>query len=316
MRRSARVCLLGFGLVLSSLACKQELDDKPAADPLEDPWVNAIEDEEPVQPVAVAAAPAAASVPAVAGTPTPAAAPVDTLIASPTPDAGASASTLPTSQPGGSTTARSASSASAPAGQPAAASEATPSPTPAAPGEPAAIEPAPAPTPSAEPAAASKPEPAAAPALTIADFNGNFRYSGGSAQRADLDQAIEDAVMQLAMPIRGIGRKRLTNTNPIDDTLDIKVSGDKVQTIFESGFDAECTIDGGTVKWTSKKGDKYKVRVRKKDTKLVQVIEGEDGVKTTVFVLSADKQSLTVHHKIEADRLETPMTYKLSYKRK
>lgn len=315
MRRSARVCLLGFGLVLSSLACKQELDDKPAADPLEDPWVNAIEDEEPVQPVAVAAAPAAAPVPAVAGTPTPAAAPVDTLIASPTPDAGASASTLPTSQPGGSTTVRSASSASAPAGQ-AAASEATPSPTPAAPGEPAAIEPAPAPTPSAEPAAASKPEPAAAPALTIADFNGNFRYSGGSAQRADLDQAIEDAVMQLAMPIRGIGRKRLTNTNPIDDTLDIKVSGDKVQTIFESGFDAECTIDGGTVKWTSKKGDKYKVRVRKKDTKLVQVIEGEDGVKTTVFVLSADKQSLTVHHKIEADRLETPMTYKLSYKRK
>lgn len=172
----------------------------------------------------------------------------------------------------------------------------------------AAIDPAPAP---AEPA-----KPAAPPPITFADYAGSYRFSGGSAQQAALTQAIEDAVMQLSMAIRGIGRKRLTNTNPIDNKLDIVVTGDKVQTIFESGFDAECTIEGGTVHWTSKKGDKYKVRVRKKDTKIVQVIEGEDGVKTTVFVLSADKQTLTVHHKITADRLDVPMTYKLTYKRK
>jgi hypothetical protein len=314
MRRSARVCLLGFGLslVLPSLACKQELDDKPAADPLEDPWVNAIEDE---QPLAAAPAVAAAPVPATATTPTPSEVPSGALLAQPTPlaDPGSTVTSDPATSPG---VARTASHASTSTSKPAEGlpSEVAPAPEPTPAGEPAAIEPAPAPTPSAAPAAAPQPEPVA-PTLTIADFNGDFRYSGGSAQRGDLDQAIEDAVMQLAMPIRGIGRKRLTNTNPIDNSLEIKVSGDKVQTIFESGFDAECTIDGGTVKWTSKKGDKYKVRVRQKGTKLVQVIEGEDGVKTTVFVLSADKQSLTVHHKIEADRLETPMTYKLSYKR-
>lgn len=315
MRRSARVCLLGFGLslVLSSLACKQELDDKPAADPLEDPWVNAIEDEPVAAAPAIAAAPAPA--PANAGEAVPTGVLAQPVDADTTAASGDASPAGQVAAPGG---AKSPSSASATVGKAgvAASEAAVPGAEPAVvPSEPAAIEPAPAPTPSAEPAAASKPEPVA-PTLTIADFDGNFRYSGGSAQRADLDQAIEDAVMQLAMPIRGIGRKRLTNTNPIDDTLEIKVGGDKVQTIFESGFDAECTIDGGTVKWTSKKGDKYKVRVRKKDTKLVQVIEGEDGVKTTVFVLSADKQSLTVHHKIEADRLETPMTYKLSYKRK
>lgn len=313
MRRVARVGLLGF--VLSSLACQQELDySKPAADPLDDPWVNSIEDSEPA-PALVASADTPAATPAATPSLEAAAAPTDAatgVLAQPvaiadsaTPSAsvakssnhpGKTAELAPSPAPGEPSP---ASGEPSPAGvEPTAGGEPT--------SEPAAIEPAP----------AAKAEPAAAPALTIADFAGNYRYSGGSAQRAELAQAIEDAVLQLAMPIRGIGRKRLTNTNPIDDTLAIKISGDSVQTIFESGFDAECTIDGGTVKWTSKKGDKYKVRLRKKDTKLVQVIEGEDGVKTTVFVLSADKQTLTVHHKITADRLETPMTYKLSYKRK
>ncbi|MFV8754219.1 hypothetical protein ACNOYE_27055 [Nannocystaceae bacterium ST9] len=306
MRRAARI--LGCCLLLSTLACQQELDSAPAADPLEDPWVNSIDEGESEPPVVVAAAPTP--------TPTPVpgpAAPVDPL-ASPQPGAGVEPSTVEVAKLAGASAsvAKSANTSVTPANpegsEPAAPpSEAVVPTTADAPAP--TIDPAPAPAP-------AEPAPVVAPAITIADYEGNFRYSGGSSQRADLDQAIEDAVMQLAMPIRGIGRKRLTNTNPIDDSLEIAIDGDKVQTIFESGFDAECVVDGSTVKWTSKKGDKYKVRVRKKDTKIVQVIEGEDGVKTTVFVLSADKQSLTVHHKVTSDRLEVPMTYKLSYKRK
>jgi hypothetical protein len=306
MHRAARI--LGLGLVLSSVACEQELDSKPAADPLDDPWVQSFE-EEPTPMVAsepvIAPTPTLAVDPSASGTGAEVVAVVEpgTVSAGTTELAKVAAATSPGVE-----------SASTPSTTPGAT---TPEPTPSAdvPAQPseadvpvATIDPAPTPV---EPA-----KPVAAPAITYVDFAGNYRFSGGSAQRADLTQAIEDAVMQLAMPIRGIGRKRLTNTNPIDDTLEIVVTGDKVQTIFESGFDAECTIDGGTVHWTSKKNDKYKVRVRKKDSKIVQVIEGEDGVKTTVFVLSADKQSLTVHHKITADRLDEPMTYKLSYKRK
>lgn len=307
MRRTARV--LGLGLILSSTACQQELDSKPAADPLEDPWVQSI-DEGEEEPSAVVVAD-----PVIAPTPTPAIDPsasgTQVAVVEPgtVPEGTAELAKLAgASTPG-------AKSTSTPGTTPGPGTITDPTPTADVPVQPSeadvptpAIEPAPAP---AEPA-----KPVAAPAITYVDFAGNYRFSGGSAQRADLTQAIEDAVLQLAMPIRGIGRKRLTNTNPIDDTLEIVVTGDKVQTIFETGFDAECTIDGGTVHWTSKKNDKYKVRVRKKDSKIVQVIEGEDGVKTTVFVLSSDKQSLTVHHKITADRLEVPMTYKLSYKRK
>jgi hypothetical protein len=316
MRRAARI--LGLATILSSTAaCQQELDSTPAPDPLEDPWVHSIDEGESEPAQAVAADPA------VAPTPTPVADPgasaaqpvvaavepgtvpegtaeVAKLAGASTPTA-KSASSVDTKANGGSVVAPGTEPTPA-EGEPAAPSEAD---VPAA-----AIDPTPTPAPVEEA------KPAAPPPITYVDFAGNYRYSGGNTQREALAQAIEDAVLQLAMPIRGIGRKRLTNTNPIDDTLEIVVTGDKVQTIFETGFDAECVIDGGTVHWTSKKGDKYKVRVRKKDSKIVQVIEGEDGVKTTVFVLSSDKQSLTVHHKITADRLEEPMTYKLSYKRK
>ena len=121
--------------------------------------------------------------------------------------------------------------------------------------------------------------------------------------------------MTLPGIIRGIARKRLTKTNPLDDSVAIAVVGEQVTTTFASGFNPSATLGGGPISWTSKKGDLYKVRVKQQGSKLIQIIGGEDGVKTTVFVLSADRSRLTVHHKITAERLSAPMTYKLSYVR-
>lgn len=299
-----RLWVLSASLCLA-IGCKAELDDKPAADPLDDPWVDAIEDEAPATAVAVGgeAPPASAGVGATSVATT-------ALVAEPDPLApnGVVASPTTAGTPGTSNKANPAASAN---GQPVAVDPAAPV-DPGAPIDPAA--PAVAPTPAAP--AAQPAAPAAPAALVLTDLAGSYRYSGGSAQRENLAAAIETAAEQLPAAIRGIGRKRLTKTNPIDDSLDIVFTGDSVQTIFGTGFDAECVVDGGTVHWTSKNNDKYKVRVRAKGSKLVQIIEGEDGVKTTVFVLSADRQKLTVHHKIDADRLDEDMTYSLSYSRK
>jgi hypothetical protein len=299
--------------LLTLAACKNELDDKPAVDPLDDPWVDAIETGDEEQP-AVAATPAEAA--PVAADP----APIDPNAlaiaeagdpAAPDPATGVLATPTASGASSGAVKSKPGNSGAAPA-------EAIDPVAPTEPTEqPAAIDPNPAPAAEPTPAPTIEPEkPATPPPITIADFHGNYRYSGGSAQRTELEAAIEAAANTLAMAIRGIGRKRLTKTNPIDDTLDIVIAGDKVTTIFETGFDATCVIDGATIHWSNDKGDTYKVRVRSKGSKLVQVIEDDDGVKTTVFVLSSDKQKLTVHHKIEADRLPEPMTYRLSYSRK
>ena len=318
--------MFGASLLASSsiglVGCKSELDDKPAADPLEDPWVDAIDEDEPAA-VAEATPPAGApeladsvageaqlgeaesggepgadSVEAAGAEPTDASAPT-TVVASPSTPTANNAGSKPGTTGGALADAGTGELAGEPADA-AATPIAEPQPT----------------QPAAEPAPAKPAEPAAPPPPTLADLHGDYRFVGGSAQRADLEAAIEDAANQLPAAIRGIGRKRLTKTNPIDDGLEIVVAGSKITTIFSTGFDAGCEVDGPTVHWTSKKGDQYKVRLRSKGAKLVQIIEGEDGVKTTVFVLSADRKKLTVHHKITADRLPEPMTYRLSYSRK
>jgi hypothetical protein len=302
MRSLRRPVWILSALLLAPSGCKSELDDKPAADPLEDPWVGGIDEGE--EPVA-SALPSEREV-AVEPEPTPEPEP------EPEPES-AEAAPDPTEPTAGVLAVAPTSAKSKSAATPGEPSPSEPEPELAPAPEPVEPSAAPAakPSPSAEPA-----KPAAPPEITIADFHGNYRFAGGNTQRSELEAAIEAAANQLPGAIRGIGRKRLTKTNPIDNTLEIVIAGDKVTTIFETGFDATCVIDGPTVHWSNNKGDAYKVRVRSKGNKIVQIIEGDDGVKTTVFVLSTDRQKLTVHHKITADRLPEPMTYRLSYSRK
>lgn len=298
-----------LSVLLALPACKYEPDDKPAADPLEDPWVAGFgsEGDEPIAVAEPSSEAIAAVVEPSADAPAlgeAEAAPSEAE--APAPATGVLAAPTGSNSP----TAKDKDKPSSASSEPA---KTEPAAAPVEPEAPAAVEP----TPKAEPA---KTEPAktepAKPTITIADFHGNYKFVGGSTQRAELEAAIDAAANQLSAAIRGIGRKRLTKTNPIDNTLEIVIAGNKVTTIFETGFDASCVIDGPTVHWSNNKGDAYKVRVRSQGSKLIQVIEGEDGVKTTVFVLSSDKQKLTVHHKITADRLKEPMTYRLSYSRK
>ena len=177
----------------------------------------------------------------------------------------------------------------------------------------------PAPTPVAEPTSTPSAEPAkpaSPPPITSADFHGNYRYAGGSTQRDEVAAAIEATVDQLPKALHGIARKRLTQANPVDGSVAIVIAGDSITTTFESGFAVTCVIDGGTVRTTGIDGEKLDVRVRSKGSKLVQHMQGKDGARTIVYVLSADRSKLTVHHKITADRLPAPLTYRLSYSRK
>jgi hypothetical protein len=287
MMKSSRggAWILSVGMVVLG-GCKSDVDE-PVADPLDDPWVDAIEtgDDQP----AVVAAPEPLAI--VEAGPLPEAQPATAVISSAPAVSSKSAKTAPAApeQPAAETPAANQ--------QPV-----EPAPTPVV--EPAA-------TPSAEPA-----QPASPPPITSADFHGSYRYSGGNTQRDEVAAAIEATVQQLARALHGIARKRLTQANPVDSTVDIVVAGDQITTTFESGFTVSCAIDGASVNTTGIDGEKLAVRVRSKDSKLVQIMQGKDGARTVVYVLSADRKKLTVHHKITADRLPEPLTYRLTYSRK
>lgn len=321
LRKNAmrRALVLGL-LLLQSAGCK---DEPPTpADPLDDPWVDGL-DEEIAADEPAPAAPANVEAPAAPAPPVPAAGPPEDSTP-PNPDAAPEQpaaedeapvpAKTPTNKPATDKAPSKAPAKETPKAEPPEPDTPEPAKAAEAPSEPAQPEPEPevAPTPKIDPA----PTPPTPPPLTVADFAGKYRYVGGERQRKMLEQAIEGAAQELSIVIRKIGRKRLTETNPIDPTLEIVVTGDRVKTIFsKSGFDAECKVDGPSVSYTSKKGKKLKVRIRQSKNKLVQSIADSDGVKTTVFVLSKDRKRLTVHHKVTADRLDSPMTYKLSYTR-
>jgi hypothetical protein len=290
-------------LVVLCCSCKSE--DSPAADPLDDPWVDAV-DTGDEQPIVVAGpellAPVSVDAPDAPEAP-PADAEANLAEANPIPEAppASAASHAPA------TASKSATSAAAPE-QPAAEAPAVdeqPAKSTSAP----AVQPAS--SPSAEPA-----QPASPPPITSADYHGNYRYAGGNTQRDEVAAAIEATIEQLPKALHGIARKRLTQANPVDGTIDIVIAGDKITTTFEAGFHATCVIDGPAVDTRGKDGEKLAVRVQAKGSKLVQVLQGKEGARTIVYTLSADRKKLTVHHKITADRLPEPLTYRLSYSRK
>ena len=168
----------------------------------------------------------------------------------------------------------------------------------------------------AEPVMAPAPPPVPAP-ITSADFVGRYRFVGGQSQRAKVAAAIEATVDSLPLMFRGIARKRLTQANPIDTSLDIGVKGGEVRTSFASGFSVTCPLDGPAVRARSMDGQKLDVRMRSQGAKLVQQIKSRSssGAGKVVFVLSEDRSRLTVHHEVSSPRLPVPVRYSLSYAR-
>ncbi|MFY0535164.1 hypothetical protein [Nannocystis pusilla] len=195
------------------------------------------------------------------------------------------------------------------------------SPTPAAP-EPHVPSDSPAPTPAAPPTPApvATPTPTPAPAAPAQPeqnrFAGTFRYAGGEAQRQQLTDAIETTVAQLNALIRGIGRKRLTAANPIREQISFVVEGTKVTATFAAGRTISGTLGGPAVAWTADDGSPLTVAFSIVKGRLVMEFKADDGGRRSVFTLDDSGDKLTMSVTITSSRLDNPLKYALSYRRK
>ncbi len=330
--------LLLAALVTSCLGCGDEPPPAPAAAPEEfdDPFAD---DEDP----AAEEAPAAAEDPALAAAVPPAAADSDTPALAGS-DAPADVDDLQ-GESGGPSTAEPGSADDGPAvddakprsaGEEAAAPSSKPSkpskpstksiPAPDKPPSPPNAETPPAPAVD-EPAAAqpkptveAKPAPPAVkeppPPPPEARFVGTYRFAGGSAQRQRLKDAIDVAVEQLNALIRGVGRRRLNESNQIRDQIDITVNGDKVTTKFTPGGTLTATLGAASIPWTTDTGNKVQAKVKMVKGRLVQDFKSDDGARRSVFTLNESGDTLTLSVTISSDRLPVPVKYALTYKRK
>ncbi|WP_177326071.1 hypothetical protein [Nannocystis exedens] len=191
--------------------------------------------------------------------------------------------------------------------------------TPAAPEAPVPAD-SPPPTPAPTPAPVATPTPAPTPAAPAQPeqnrFAGTFRYAGGEAQRQQLTDAIETTVQQLNALIRGIGRKRLTTANPIREQISFVVEGTRVTATFAAGRTISGTLGGPAVPWTADDGSPLTVAFSLVKGRLVMEFKAEDGGRRSVFTLDESGDKLTMSVTITSSRLEVPLKYALTYRRK
>jgi len=300
----------------------REFDD---LDDLEAPQVAAAPADAPAPEPAPAAAPAAdADAPPPPGTLIPDGAPPAAELADPAavdPAAADPAAPPTAADPAAPPTA--VDPATKPGGEPKAAKKTAPRPpgpvptdSPApAPAPAPAPEPAPAPAPAAKPEPAPVEKPAPPPVPAQQRFAGTYRFVGGETQRQELEAAIEAAVQELNALIRGIGRKRLKESNVIREQISIAVDGDKVTTTFAAGRTISGRLEGPAVPWTSDTGKPLQVKFSLVKGRLVQTFTADDGGRRSVFTLNDAGDRMTLSVTITSERLTNPLKYALSYKR-
>ena len=182
-----------------------------------------------------------------------------------------------------------------------------------------APEPTPAPAPIPEPTPAPTPAPVEKPAPPPVPpqqrFVGTFRFAGGEAQKQNLEAAIEAAASELNALIRGIGRKRLKESNPVRDQISIAVDGDKVSMTFGPGRTVTGRLEGPAVPWTSDSGKPVQVSFSMVKGRLVQTFTAEDGGRRSVYSLDDTGDRLTLSVTVTSERLTNPLKYALTYRR-
>lgn len=160
------------------------------------------------------------------------------------------------------------------------------------------------------------PEGAASEANAGVELEWKYRYAGGEAGRAAIEDAIDEAIADMSGLIRGIARRKLLEANEIIDAPGFSVHGDPLRASTIGGRIIESPASGAAVDWVDQFGDAVKVSQRWSDGELVQRIFNDDGSRTNVYRFAEDGQSMTMSVTIEASRLPKPIRYRLDYRKR
>ena len=148
----------------------------------------------------------------------------------------------------------------------------------------------------------------------VQSFDGEYVFVGGQKERDGLAAAIETSMEAVSPMVRGIGRKRLTETNPIPKRVTIEVEGENVNILLD-GDGHKAGLGSAPIKTESSQGDKIKVSHRMRGSQLSQLIDGVGGDRRNDFKLNADGSRLTMDVEISSPQLPVSVNYKLTFKR-
>ncbi len=146
---------------------------------------------------------------------------------------------------------------------------------------------------------------------------GTYRFVGGQTEVRAVASAIDDAVDELNLLIRGIARRRLKEPNMPTDEVRISSENGTIIVSRTAQPAVSAPASGQKIRWLNpRNGNELEVSHRMTDDgALEQVLIGDRGTSTNVFLLATDGK-LVIKSTIEADALRAPIRFSTTYARK
>jgi hypothetical protein len=113
--------------------------------------------------------------------------------------------------------------------------------------------------------------------------------------------------------MRSRARERLDDRTTPPSKLRIVVKGDQVE-LTGRGQTLFLTVGGPAVPVESE-GRRGRAQATRRNGNLVITLQGDNGERTTIYRLSEDGQRLALDVDFTAQRLSTPVRYRVTYKR-
>jgi hypothetical protein len=164
-------------------------------------------------------------------------------------------------------------------------------------------------------------QPAPAPSgATLSDAErsalaGTWVYSGGDAELAQVDPAVERATADMGFLARGFAAEALRARARPRDRYTLSFEGTSVSITSPDHPPERGEVGGAAVSVTDRFGDENQTTFRVRDGALVEAGQSADGSGETVFAPGADGQSLRVHRLMQSSRLSAPVDLTFSYRR-
>ena len=148
-------------------------------------------------------------------------------------------------------------------------------------------------------------------------FAGNYKYAKDKAHgEAVIDKALDDALSQLNTVMKMMVKKAIEMRpgRKFMDKVSIETPDGKIG--LKIGDFEKVTLKVGKPKQMTREGQTGKVTHTFKTGKVVQTVEGDQGMVKNTFTLSGDGKTLHRDVHISSPRLKKPIKYRLTYIRK
>ena len=145
------------------------------------------------------------------------------------------------------------------------------------------------------------------------ELSGTWKLDSSSAEASQRRAAIETSTRDLPSFMQSRARERLDERTTPPKNIRIVVAGERVE-LTGRGQTLFLTVGGPAVP-VEFEGRRGSATATRQNGNLVITMQGDNGVRTTTYRPSEDGQRLVLDVEFTAQRLSTPVRYRVTYKR-